>query len=86
MEKQILRLENEFWRKRTDTGELADAERDALRAYLDKKGFRTATSDDNLIIVGELTWKEVFERFQHVPIFYTSSRKCRGDADGGNLF
>jgi hypothetical protein len=34
MEKRILRLEDEFWRIRTDTGELADAERNALRAYL----------------------------------------------------
>ena len=38
MEKRILRLEDEFWRIRTDTGELADAERNALRAYLDEKG------------------------------------------------
>ena len=27
MERRILRLEDEFWRIRTDTGELADAER-----------------------------------------------------------
>ena len=33
-----MRLEDEFWRIRTDTGELADAERDALRASLDEKG------------------------------------------------
>lgn len=61
MEKRILRLEDEFWRIRTDTGELADAERNVLRAYLDEKGFRTAMIDDNLAIAGELTWKEVFE-------------------------
>jgi hypothetical protein len=35
MEKRILRLEDEFWRIRTDTGELADAERNALRACLE---------------------------------------------------
>jgi hypothetical protein len=61
MEKRILRLEDEFWRIRTDTGELADAERNALGAYLDEKGFKTAMIDDNLAIAGELTWKEVFE-------------------------
>jgi len=61
MEKRILRLEDEFWRIRTDTGELADAERNVLRAYLDEKGFKTAMIDDNLAIAGELTWKEVFE-------------------------
>jgi hypothetical protein len=38
MEKRILRLEEEFWSIRTDTGELADAERKALRAYLDAMG------------------------------------------------
>ena len=57
METRILRLEDEFWRIRTDTGELADAERNALRAYLDEKGFKTAMIDDNLAIAGELTWK-----------------------------
>jgi hypothetical protein len=61
METRILRLEHEFWRIRTDTSELADAERNALRAYLDEKGFKTAMIDDNLAIPGELTWKEVFE-------------------------
>ena len=61
MEKRILRLEDDFWRIRTDTGELADAERNALRAYLEEKGFKTATIDDNLAIAGELTWQEVVE-------------------------
>ena len=61
MEKRILRLEDEFWRIRTDRGELADEERNALKAYLDEKGFKTAMIDDNLAIAGELTWKEVFE-------------------------
>jgi len=61
MEKRILRLEDEFWRIRTDTGELTDAERDTLRAYLDEKGFKTAMIDDNLAIAGELTWQEIVE-------------------------
>ena len=61
MEKRILRLEDEFWRIRTDTGELVDAERDALRAYLHEKGFKTAMIDDNLAIAGELTWQKVVE-------------------------
>ena len=56
-----MRLEGEFWRIRTDTGELTDAERDALRTYLDEKGFKTAMIDDNLAIAGELTWQEVVE-------------------------
>ena len=54
-----MRLEDDFWRIRTDTGELADAERNALRAYLDEKGFKTAIIDDNLAIADELTWQEV---------------------------
>jgi hypothetical protein len=44
-----------LWRIRTDTGELTDAERNALRAYLDEKGFKTAIIDYNLAIAGELT-------------------------------
>jgi nicotinic acid phosphoribosyltransferase len=54
-------LEDEFWRIRTDTGELAETERNALRAYLDEKGFKTAMIEDNLVIAGKLTWTEVFE-------------------------
>ena len=61
MEKRILRLEHEFWRIRTDTGERADAERNALRAYLDEKGCKTAIIDDNLAIAGKLTWQHVVE-------------------------
>jgi hypothetical protein len=61
METRILRLEDEFWRIRTDTGELAGTERNALRAYLDEKGFKTAMIDENLVIAGKLTWTEVFE-------------------------
>jgi nicotinic acid phosphoribosyltransferase len=67
MEKRILRLEAKFWRIRTDTGKLADAERNALRAYLDEKGFKTAMIDDNLAIAGELTWQEIVE---HIELFY----------------
>ena len=44
-----------------DTGELAETERNALKAYLDEKGFKTAIIDDNLVIAGKLTWTEVFE-------------------------
>ena len=61
METRILRLEDEFWRICTDTGELAEIERNALRAYLDEKGFKTEIIDDNLVIAGKLTWTEVFE-------------------------
>jgi hypothetical protein len=61
MEKRILRLEDQFWRIRTDTGELTDAERDALRAYLNEKGFKTAIIHDNLALAGELTWEQVVE-------------------------
>ena len=61
MEKRILRLEDDFWRIRTDTGELAAAERNALRAYLEEKGFKTAIIGDHLAIAGELTWQQVVE-------------------------
>ena len=61
MEKRILRREDDVWRIRTDTGELAAAGRNALRAYLEEKGFKTATIDNNLAIAGELTWQEVVE-------------------------
>jgi hypothetical protein len=64
METRILRLEDEFWRIRTDTGELAGTERNALRAYLDEKGFKTAMIDDNLVIAGKHTWTEIFEPIQ----------------------
>jgi hypothetical protein len=46
LQKRILRFEDEFWRILTDTVELADAERKALRTYLgfwcklERLGFR----------------------------------------------
>jgi hypothetical protein len=64
MEKRILRREDDFWRIRTDTGELADAERNALRAYLEEKGVKTAILDDHLAIAGELTSQEVVESIE----------------------
>src|ERR1700730_12074069 len=64
METRNIRLADEFWRIRTDTGELGGTERNALRAYLDEKGFKTAMIDDNLVIAGKLTWTEVFEPIQ----------------------
>ena len=47
--------------RRQSIRELAETERNALRAYLDAKGFKTAMIDDNLVIAGKLTWTEVFE-------------------------
>jgi hypothetical protein len=80
MQKRILRLEDEFWRIRTDKGELADAERDALRAYLDQKGFKTTIIDDNLATAGELTWQEVVEPIEG---FYEARWMCIRSERGG---
>jgi hypothetical protein len=33
----------------------------------------------------DLLGRKIFERFDHVPYIYPSSRKCRGAADGGNF-
>jgi hypothetical protein len=82
MQKRILRLEDEFWRIRTDKGELADAERDALRAYLDQKGFKTTIIDDNLAIAGELTWQEVVEPIEG---FYEARWMCIRSERGDHL-
>ena len=56
---------------RTNFGEYAqtrvsspEQERNALRAYLDEKGVKTAMIDDNLVIAGKLTWTEIFEPIQ----------------------
>ena len=70
MEKRILRLEDDFWRIRTDTGELAAAERNALRAYLEEKGFKTAIIGDHLAIAGELYRlpKVISEKSDHSPV------------------
>jgi hypothetical protein len=83
MEKRILRLEDEFWRIRTDTGELADAERDALRAYLDEKGFKTTIIDDNLAIAGKLIWQDIVEPIEG---FYESKVDVYPFSAGGTTF
>ena len=58
MEKRIWRLEEGYVQTRVSSPMQSVTH---LRAYLDEKGFKTATIDDNLAIAGELTWQEVVE-------------------------
>jgi hypothetical protein len=60
MEKRILRLEDDCGgyaqtRASSPMQSVTHSERNALRAYLDEKGFKTAIIDYNLAIAGELT-------------------------------
>jgi hypothetical protein len=77
-ETRILRLEDEFLRIRTDTGELAETERNALRAYLDEKGFKTAIIDDNLVIAGKPGRKSLNPSTASTRVRQTSIHSERG--------
>ncbi|MDX2441416.1 MAG: hypothetical protein QNK40_12815 [Desulfobacterales bacterium] len=65
MEKRIVRLEDDLWRIRTDTGELPASEQDELIEYFGeiKLNYRVVTG--RVCIAGSIDRDSVFERLEH---------------------
>ena len=65
MKKRIVRLEDDLWRIRTDTGELSASERDELIEYFGeiKLNYRVVTG--HVCIAGSIDRGSVFERLEH---------------------
>ena len=65
MEKRIVRLEDDLWRIRTDTGELPTSERDELIEYFGeiKLNYRVVTG--HVCIAGSIDSGSVFEQLEH---------------------
>ncbi len=65
MEKRIVRLEDELWRIRTDTGELPTSERDELIEYFGEIKLNYRVVAGRVCIAGSIDRESVFERLEH---------------------
>ena len=65
MDKRIVRIENDSWRIRTDTGELSESERMELTEYFDEIKLPYLIVNECLCIAGEVDRDAVFERLAH---------------------
>ena len=65
MEKRIVRLEDDLWRIRTDSGELPDSERDELIEYFGEIKLNYRLTNGRVCIVGTMDQGTVFERLEH---------------------
>ncbi|MFH1964430.1 MAG: hypothetical protein ABIJ42_02710 [Acidobacteriota bacterium] len=64
MEKRNVRLEDDLWRIRTETGELAEFERSELIEYFDEIKLPYLLVNGCLCIAGGVNKDSVFERLQ----------------------
>jgi len=65
MEKRIVRLEEDFWRVRTEAGELPESERKELSEYFNEIKLPYQVVDGGLCIAGAVDREAVFERLEH---------------------
>lgn len=65
MEKRIVRLEDNVWHVRTESGELDDSERAELIEYFDEIKLPYRLVNGCVCIPGEVDMESVFERLEH---------------------
>lgn len=65
MRKRIVRLEDDLWRIRTDTGELSASERDELIEYFGEIKLNYQVITGHVCIAGSIDRGSVFERLEH---------------------
>ena len=65
MEKRIVRLEDDLWRIRTDSGELLVSERDELIEYFGEIKLNYRVVAGRVYIAGSINRESVFERLEH---------------------
>ena len=65
METRVVRLEEDLWHIRTDTGELPESERDELIEYFDKIKLNYRVDGGHICVVGNIGRDTVFERLEH---------------------
>ena len=65
MERRIVRLEDDLWRIRTDTGELSESERDELVEYFAEIELNYRLVNGRVCISGGIDRDSVFERLEH---------------------
>lgn len=62
---RIVRQEGEFWRIRTDRGELTKGEQQELRHYLDEVRLPYRVEHGRICIPGSISWEVLYERLAH---------------------
>jgi hypothetical protein len=65
LEKRIVRLENDLWRIRTDSGEIPDSEQKELEEYLTEIKLPYRVVDGHLCLEGGVDREAVFDRLEH---------------------
>ena len=65
MQIRIVRLENGFWRIRTDDGELPAKEQDDLKAYFDEIEMPYQIESGRLRVLDRVTSAEILEKVTH---------------------
>jgi hypothetical protein len=65
METRIVRLEDGFWRIRTDTGELSESEQNELKKYFDEIKIPYRIIAGSLCVSGGVDREAIFERVEH---------------------
>ena len=65
MKTRVVRLEDDLWHIRTDTGELSESERDELIEYFGEIKLNYRVAKGHVCITGEVDRDSVFERMNH---------------------
>jgi len=65
METRVVRLEDDLWHIRTDTGELPESERDELIEYFREIKLNYRVAEGHVCIAGAVDRNSVFERMNH---------------------
>lgn len=65
MDTRIIRIEGEFWRIRTDTGELSESEQNELKEYFDEIKMPYRIIAGRLCVSGAVDREAIFERMEH---------------------
>jgi hypothetical protein len=65
MDKRIIRLEDGFWRIRTDMGELSQSEQKELKQYFDEIRMPYKIIDGRLCVSDGVDKAAMFERMEH---------------------
>ncbi len=65
MTTRVVRVEQGYWRIRTDLGELSESETEELKKYFDEIEMPYSLIENNLCVNEEISQVEIFGRLEH---------------------
>ena len=65
MDKRIIRLEDDFWKIRTDIGELSESEKKELKEYFDEIRMPYRIINGRLCVSAGVDKASIFEMMEH---------------------